>query len=44
MNLPQSTIDNLKICSDKDAELLYKISCLMVDRNSEKRNIDNFIK
>ena len=43
-NLPQNTIDNLKICSDKDADLLYKISCLMVDRNSEKWNIDNFIK
>ena len=43
-NIPQNTVDNLKICSDKDAELLYKISCLLVDRNSDQWNIDNFIK
>lgn len=43
-NMPQNTVDNLRLCSDKDAELLYKISCLLVDRNSEKWNIDNFIK
>lgn len=43
-NLPQNTVDNLKLCSDKDAELLYKISCLMVDRNSENWNVDNFVK
>lgn len=43
-NLPQNTIDNLRVCSQKDAELLYKISCLMVDRNAGKWNVDNYIK
>lgn len=43
-NLPQNIMDNLKICSNQDAKLLYQISCLIVDRNSEKWNIDNFIK
>lgn len=35
MNLPQNTLNNLKICSDTDAKLLYKISCLMIDKSSE---------
>lgn len=42
-NIPQNIVDNLSICSDEDAKLLFQISCLMVDRNSEKWNIDNFI-
>lgn len=43
-DLPQNILDNLKLCSKQDIELLYKFSCLLVDRNSTQWNIDNFIK
>ena len=43
-DLPQNIVDNLKLCSDKDAKLLYMISCLLVDRNSDGWNVDNYIK
>lgn len=43
-NLPANIIDNLSLCSDRDVELLYQISCMMVDRNGERWNVDNHIK
>ena len=43
-NLPANITDNLALCSDRDIELLYKISCMMVDRNGERWNVDNHIK
>lgn len=43
-DVPQNILDNLSLCSDGDKALLYKISCLMVDRNSGKWNVDNYIK
>lgn len=42
-NLPKNICGNLELCSDKDLELFYKISCLMVDRNNEQWNADNFM-
>lgn len=41
-NVPQNIIDNLRLCSDKDLDLLITIVQHMVDRQSEKWNNDNF--
>lgn len=41
-NVPQNIIDNLRLCSDNDLDLLITIVQHMVDRQSEKWNNDNF--
>lgn len=42
-NVPQNISDSLRLCSEEDVELLSGIVKLLVDRQNEKWNTDNFV-
>ena len=42
-NVSQNIVDNLRLCSNEDIDLIYNITKYLVERRSKTWNDDNFI-